>query len=65
MGGRAEFVEPVTGHTVQIPAYQHTISEFLNAGLAAGLVLRHRGEHIEAGALHNASPRLISLLFER
>jgi len=64
MGGRAEFVEPVTGNTVQVAAYQHTVSEFLNAGLAAGLVLRHRGEHIEAGAFPNASPRLLSLLFE-
>jgi ubiquinone/menaquinone biosynthesis C-methylase UbiE len=65
LGGQAHFVDPATSETVAVPAFRHTTSEYVNAGLAAGFVLRHLGEWLESGAPANVPPRLISLLFER
>lgn len=64
-GRQAEFRDPGTGATVRVPAHPHTVSEYLNGGLNAGLVARHLGEWKEAGAPRDAPPRLISLLFDR
>jgi len=64
-GGQAHFTDAATGLTTHVPAYRHTVSEFVNGGLAAGLVLRHLGEWLEAGAPADAPPRLLSVLFER
>jgi ubiquinone/menaquinone biosynthesis C-methylase UbiE len=64
-GGRAEFVHPATGIAVSVPAYVHTVAEIVNSGLAVGLTVRHIGEHTEPGVPVDASPRLLSVLFEK
>ena len=64
-GGRAQFVDPLTGGTVYVAAHLHTISEFVNTGLDEGLTLRRLGEHLEDGAAADAPPRLLSLLFAK
>ena len=64
-GGQAHFTDAATGVTTHVPAFRHTVSEFVNAGLAAGLALRHLGEWLEPGAPDDAPPRLLSVLFER
>ena len=64
-GGQAHFADPATGATVHVPAHRHTAGEYVNGGLAAGLVLREVGEWVEEGAPPDAPPRLLSVLFER
>jgi len=64
-GGQAQFTDPATGRTVRVTAYRHTVGEYVNAGIGAGLRLRHLSEWLEAGALRDAPPRLLSVLFER
>ena len=64
-GGQAHFTDAATGVVTHVPAHRHTVSEFVNGGLAAGLVLRHLGEWLETGAPDDAPPRLLSVLFER
>ncbi|HEU4628327.1 MAG TPA: methyltransferase domain-containing protein [Gemmatimonadaceae bacterium] len=62
-GGQAHFTDAATGATVHVPAHRHTVAEYVNGGLAAGLALRHLGEWLEAGAPEEAPPRLLSVLF--
>lgn len=65
-GGRqARFTDPATGEMVHVQAHVHTVSDYVNGGLAAGLRLLHLGETLEAGAAPDALPRLLSLLFQR
>jgi malonyl-CoA O-methyltransferase len=64
-GGQAHFTDAATGDTVHVPAHRHTVGEYVNEGLAAGLTLRHLGEWLEEGADPDAPPRLVSVLFER
>lgn len=64
-GGRAHFTDRDTGETVHVPVHVHTVGEFVNAGIAAGLVLRDLGEWLEPAAPPDAPPRLLSVLFER
>lgn len=64
-GGQAHFTDLATGETVHVAAHVHTMSEYVNAGIAAGLRLRHLGEWLEEGAPDGALPRLVSVLFER
>jgi malonyl-CoA O-methyltransferase len=64
-GGQAQFTDPATDTTVHVPAHLHTVAEYVNGGIAAGLSLRHLGEWVEAGAAGDAPPRLLSVLFER
>jgi malonyl-CoA O-methyltransferase len=63
-GGQAQFTDPATGTTVRLRAYRHTVAEYVNGGIAAGLRLRHLGEWLEADAPSDAPPRLLSVLFE-
>ena len=65
LGGQARFTHERSGETTFVPAFEHSVSEFINAGLAAGLQLREMGERIEDGAPADAPPRLLTLLFER
>ena len=65
LGGQAQFTDPHTGERVQVAAHVHTVSEYVNGGIEAGLRVRALGEWIEDGAPEGAPPRLISLLFER
>jgi malonyl-CoA O-methyltransferase len=64
-GGQAHFTDTESGDTLHVPAFIHSTSEFVNAGLDAGLQLRRLGEHLETGAPTGAPPRLLSLLFEK
>ena len=64
-GGQAHFTDAATGATVHVPAHRHTAGEYVNGGLAAGLVLRQLGEWVEEGAPAEAPPQLLSVLFER
>lgn len=73
-GGQAHFVEERSGATVHVPAFVHAVSEFVNAGLAAGLRLLELGEWCDApaatgdGSAGGGSPplpRLLSVLFEK
>jgi len=63
-GSQARFADPESGETVYVPAYIHTVSEFVNAGIDAGLQLRVIGEHLEPAAETGSPPRLLSLRFE-
>jgi ubiquinone/menaquinone biosynthesis C-methylase UbiE len=65
LGGQARFTHEQSGETTFVPAFRHAVSEFINAGLAAGLQLRAIGERIEDGAPADAPPRLLTLLFVR
>lgn len=65
LGGQAHFTDPETSETIAVPAFRHTTSEYVNASLAEGFVLRNLGEWLEPDAPEGAPPRLISLLFER
>ena len=64
-GGQAQFTDPATGERVRVTAHVHTIAEYVNGGFTTGLVLRHLGEWLEAGAPLDAPPRLLSLVFEQ
>jgi ubiquinone/menaquinone biosynthesis C-methylase UbiE len=64
-GGQAHFTDSTSGATVHVAAFRHTVAEYVNGGIAAGLVLRHLGEWLEAEAPAAAPPRLLSVLFER
>jgi malonyl-CoA O-methyltransferase len=64
-GGQAHFEDAETNETVPVTAFQHTVSEYVNGGLAAGFALRALGEHLEESAPPDAPPRLLSVLFER
>jgi len=64
-GGQAYFEDVETNQIVPVTAYRHSVSEYVNLGLAAGFVLRALGEHLEESAAPDAPPRLLSILFER
>jgi ubiquinone/menaquinone biosynthesis C-methylase UbiE len=65
LGAQAHFVDPNTGEQVNVTAHVHTVSEYVNGGIEAGLMLRALGEWTEDDAPSAAPPRLISLLFDR
>jgi ubiquinone/menaquinone biosynthesis C-methylase UbiE len=64
-GGQAHFEDAETNETVPVTAFRHSVSEYVNGGLAAGLTLGALGEHVEENAPSDAAPRLLSVLFER
>jgi ubiquinone/menaquinone biosynthesis C-methylase UbiE len=64
-GGQAHFEDEDTNEIVPVTAFRHSVSEYVNGGLAAGFTLRALGEHVEEGASADAAPRLLSVLFER
>jgi malonyl-CoA O-methyltransferase len=64
-GGQAHFTDAATGELVHVAAHRHTVAEYVNGGLAAGLVLRHLGEWLEPDAPADAPPRLLAIRFER
>lgn len=65
LGGQAQFTDPRTRETVHVPAFRHSVSEYVTTALAAGFTLRDLGEWLEAGAAASDPPRLLSLLFDR
>ena len=64
-GGQAHFEDSETAQIVPVTAFRHSVSEYVNLGLEAGLSMRALGEHLEESASEDASPRLLSVLFER
>lgn len=64
-GGQAHFTDDASGEAVHVPAFAHTVSEYVNAGIAAGLALRELGEWLEDGAPPGTPPRLLSMRFGR
>jgi ubiquinone/menaquinone biosynthesis C-methylase UbiE len=62
-GGQAQFNSSTTGERQRITAFLHDVSEYVNAGLSAGLELRHLGEWRDSDAAPGHMPRLLSLLF--
>lgn len=64
-GGQAHFMDAATGETVRVTAYRHSVSEYVNGGIAAGLRLVELGEWLEEGAPADAPPRLLSARFEK
>ncbi len=70
LGGQAHFEDATSGATVHVPAYRHSVSEFVNFGLAAGFKLRALGEWTEEGAEPAEPsgvvlPRLLTVRFVR
>ena len=64
-GSQAHFEDSETEQIIPVTAFRHTVSEYVNLGLDAGLTLRALGEHLEESASPDAAPRLLSVLFER
>ena len=62
-GGQAQFSNAKTGERTCVTAFLHRVSDYVNAGLAAGFELQHLGEWGDADAEANSQPRLLSLLF--
>lgn len=65
-GSVAQFTEPVTGECTKVPAYEHSVSELVNDGLAAGLRPVRLGEWRDpADEAAGRAPRLLSVLYRR
>jgi malonyl-CoA O-methyltransferase len=64
-GAGARFTDAATGQEVRVAAHVHTVAEYVNGGIAAGLVLRSLGEWLEPDAASDLPPRLLSVLFGR
>ena len=64
-GGQAQFSNPKTGERQRVPAFLHDVSDYVNAGLSAGLELRNLGEWRDADAPANSQPRLLSMFFRK
>jgi 2-polyprenyl-3-methyl-5-hydroxy-6-metoxy-1,4-benzoquinol methylase len=56
-GVQARFIDPATGRRVCPRSYPHQISDYVMAGLRAGLTLSHLSEHRVDAALAARSPR--------
>ena len=65
LGGQAHFEDAETKQIIPVTAFPHTVSEYVNGGLATGFLLRMLDEHVEENAPIDAVPRLLSVLFER
>jgi malonyl-CoA O-methyltransferase len=63
LGGQARFANVQTGELQLVPAFLHNVSDYVNAGLAAGLELTQLGEWRDAEAPPRELPRLLSLTF--
>lgn len=64
-GAGAQFVHPETGERVRVPCFVHDVSEYVNVGQAAGLVVQHVGEWRDDEQARDAIPRLLSVQFSR
>jgi malonyl-CoA O-methyltransferase len=62
-GRQAEFTNPATGERELITAFLHDRSEYVSAGLGAGLELTHLGEWRDSNGLPGDLPRILSLQF--
>ena len=64
LGGQAQFINARTGEYTRVAAFLHDVSDYVNAGLAAGLSLRHLGEWRDEDETDDP-PRLLSLRFRQ
>lgn len=64
-GSQARFSASETAPEQLVTAHRHDVSHYLNAGVNAGLELRHCGEWLEDSADPGALPRLFSTLWVR
>ena len=64
LGGQARFIDNKTGVYTLIAAFLHDVSDFVNAGLSAGLNLVHLGEWRDEEEPDDP-PRVLSLNFRR
>ena len=62
-GGQAHFTATDTGEVVHVPAFTHSVSEYVNHGIAAGLTMVHVGEWLEDDAAVGVPPRLLTVQF--
>jgi malonyl-CoA O-methyltransferase len=62
-GGQAQFDNPRTSERQLVTAFLHDVSEYVNAGLAAGLQLKHLGEWRDDQEESRSVPRLLALTF--
>jgi len=72
LGGRAHFTDVLSGRVVNVPVVRHTISEFINSGIDAGLSVERVGEWSDEARERGAKPdtvplppRLFSVLFRK
>ena len=63
-GGQAHFRDAESGDTVHVPAHMHSVSEYVNSGVAHGLTLTHLGEWHDEGA-DGTPPRLLTVRFQK
>jgi ubiquinone/menaquinone biosynthesis C-methylase UbiE len=63
LGGQARFIDHKTGEYTCIAAFLHDVSDYLNAGWAAGLNPIHLGEWRDENERRTDQPRILSLLF--
>jgi ubiquinone/menaquinone biosynthesis C-methylase UbiE len=64
-GAQAQYLDPATGSAVPVPAFLHSISDFVNGGIDAGLELRRMAEVADSTAPPGAPPRLLTMRFAR
>jgi ubiquinone/menaquinone biosynthesis C-methylase UbiE len=65
LGGQAQFSNPQNGERELVPAFLHTVSDFVNGGLSSGLELQRLDEWRDPDAAANTIPRLLSLLLTK
>lgn len=65
LGGQAQFINQKTGEYTRVAAFLHDVSDYVNAGLSAGLNLLQLGEWRDEEAPIEDTPRLLSLHFRR
>jgi SAM-dependent methyltransferase len=61
-GSQARYRDPETGAAVLVPAFRHSLSDYINGGIEADFALRRVGEGQNE---LDAALRLMTLLFER
>ncbi len=65
-GAQAHFTDVSSGDVVHVPAFTHTISEYVNTAISAGFTLRKMGEWLEdEPPPQHVPPRLLTLQFVR
>lgn len=69
-GGQAHFFDTQSGVLVYVPAFRHTVADYLNTALSAGFRLRAVGEWVEDEAASHVAdgltpPRLFTARFVR
>jgi ubiquinone/menaquinone biosynthesis C-methylase UbiE len=65
LGRKSQFVDMETRRIVQIPAFRHDVSDFVNGGLKAGLRLDRMDEWRYEGEDATALPKIVCLAFAR